>query len=85
MRVRALEEDAVGGERIDGRRSHGAVPVRGQVIRAERVDRDDDDRTGHRGRRASEPPAADRGQRCADRDEHQNERVAEGTRHYLFI
>jgi len=80
VREGTLEDDAIGGERIDGWRSHLAVTVCGQVIRPERVDGDDHNRTAHRRRCAGVTPAADGGQNGADCDEHQNERVAEWAR-----
>ncbi len=50
LRVRALEEHAVGGEPIDVRGLRAGVAVRGQPVRPQRVDGDDDDRPRGRGR-----------------------------------
>ena len=49
VRVRSLEHNAVRRERVDGRRLHALVAVRRQMIRAQRVDRDEDN--GPAGRR----------------------------------
>ena len=61
---------------VDRRRRDVAVAVRRQVIGAERVDADEDDRARDRRRRARVPPAADRGERGAKRDEREDDCVA---------
>jgi len=48
MGVRALEDHTVGGQGVNDRSFHLLVAVRGQVIRPQRVDRDDDDRSADR-------------------------------------
>jgi hypothetical protein len=45
VRVRALEQDAVRGQRIDRRRPNLGITVRRQSIRPQRIDRDQDDRS----------------------------------------
>ncbi len=81
VRVGALEDDAVGGERIDRRRSHIAVAVGGQsdrrgACRSEM--RTIGPLTGADARAYRQPPTA--ASAVLERDQHQNERVAEGAR-----
>ena len=79
--VGALEDDAVGRERIDRRRLHLLVAVRRQVIGPQRVDRDEDDRSVDRSRRASEAPAAEGGQDGTERRKQKDDRESKGARH----
>ena len=55
MRVGVLEQDAVGREPVDVRRLRPCVAVGGQAIGSQRVDRDEDDRSGRRGRLSCRP------------------------------
>jgi hypothetical protein len=81
MRVRPLEDDAVGGQGVDGRRLHLLVAVGGEVVGPQRVDREDDDRTADRRRRAGVPPASHRRQSRPQRGEKENEGEPKGTGH----
>ena len=85
VRVGALEHDAVCGKRVDGGRLHLRVAVGRQMIGAQRVDRDEDDRSARRRRRARVAPSADGSQRGPERRQNQNERVAEGTGQPLLL
>ena len=85
VRVGALEHDAVCGKRVDGGRLHLRVAVGRQMIGAQRVDRDENDRSARRRRRARVAPSADGSQRGPERRQNQNERVAEGTGQPLLL
>jgi len=59
MRVGALEHDAISSERVEGRSADRTIAVCGQVVGPKRVDRDENDRPIHRGRRLGKTPAAE--------------------------
>ena len=81
VRVRALEDHAVGGERVDRGRPHVLVSVGGQMIGPQRVDRNDDDRAADRRRCARVAPSADRGEQRPQRGQKEDEGEAKRTRH----
>ena len=56
MRVGLLEHQAVGGQRVDGRRSDSLVAVDREMVRAKRVDQHEHDGAGERCRAGRQPP-----------------------------
>ena len=85
VRIRAREDGAVGGKRVDGRCFDAAVTVRRETIDSKRVDRDEEDRSVYGCRGAREPPSADCRQRRRQGGEHEDECVADGARQWLLL
>src|SRR5262249_55001284 len=83
VRVGALEQHAVGGERIDRRGLHAGVAVSGEMIGTQRVDREEDDRSVDRGGGARVAPAAGGRQSDGGRGDGEDERVAGPQPHFF--
>ncbi len=81
VRIRVIEHDAVGGKRVDCRRLDLGVAVDRQVIGAQRVDRDQDDRSADWRGRPRVAPAADRREGSARRGQNKDEGVSKRTGH----
>ena len=79
VRVGALEHHAIGCQAVDGRRPDFLVAVDRQVIRAQGVDRNDDNRPDDRRRRACVAPSSEGGERRPERGEEDYDREADGT------
>src|SRR5687767_627453 len=85
MRVGAVEDNGVGGERVERRRRRGfggriRARVRRQVRGTQPVNRDEHDGPAHRGRLARVPPAGERRSGDGDDDQRGDERRSPLTR-----